>query len=331
MMRAIDRVVAAERPDVIHGTEWVRTLEAVPTHVVRGVPLVSMVQSIHLSKLIPRSAHLVVAAAGLADLARDRGYRQVDLIEPPTNPPRPVPPEELAAFRAAHELDEDLPVVLVACRLANEKIESVEMAIDAVAAIDDRCPAQLVVAGEGPAADALRSRADAVNARLGRRAVRLTGLLLDVAPAYAAADVIVGMGTSVRRGMALGKAGILVGQGGFAELMDADHGPGIAVAGFWGMGDAYGDYRALAEHLCDALSSPDRLAELGRQGAALEADRPTFEGAVDELERVYFDAVAHPPRPSTRAASAARAFGRFTAMRSRAAIVRRVRVTRARA
>jgi glycosyltransferase involved in cell wall biosynthesis len=325
MANAIRRLVREHRVDVVHAYEWVRSLEAMcGAHLVSGTPLVTSVLSITLPKFIPRSSHLVVGAAEMAETARARGYPDVSLIEPPTWTPRPTTPAELATFREHHGVTDGVPVVLIASRLANEKVESIEMAIDAVASIADHRPVQLLVAGEGTGEYALRDRGESVNRRLGQRAVIFTGLLHDVAPAYAVADVVIGMGTSVRRGMAMGKPAVLVGQQGFAQLMDEEHGPAIAAAGFWGRGSTYGASQLLADHLSDALSSPARMAELSASSLAIEAARPTRSAAAARLEEIYFGAVARPPSLHRRTVAAAQSLGRLGGMRARSWARRRL-------
>src|SRR4029077_10930201 len=97
--------------------------------------------------------------------------------------------------REQWEIDDTAVTVVVVSRLVKWlKQESLERAIDAVEQLAPELTARLVIVGEGAAAAELQERADAVNARLGRRAVILTGALIDPRPAYAAADVMIGMG-----------------------------------------------------------------------------------------------------------------------------------------
>src|ERR1700680_2468459 len=59
----------------------------------------------------------------------------------------------------------------------------------------------------------------AANARAGRKVAVLTGELQDPRSAYAAANVVLGMGGSALRGMAFGKPLIVQGERGFWELV----------------------------------------------------------------------------------------------------------------
>ena len=109
--------------------------------------------------------------------------------------------------------------LLVVCtsRLAlNAKLESLVEAIDAIDLLAETLPVRLVIIGEGDASDPLAQRAAAVNRRRGRAVVTLPGPEPDPSPAYAAADVVVGMGTSILRGLAFAKPAIVQGERGFA-------------------------------------------------------------------------------------------------------------------
>ena len=106
--------------------------------------------------------------------------------------------------------------VAVVSRLDSEhKLEGV-LRIDACAALDT-LSVTLVIVGSGDASDEVRAAADQVDhPQLRRRAVLLTGKLHDPRAAYAAADVVVGMGGSALRGMAFEKPVVVLGTDGFA-------------------------------------------------------------------------------------------------------------------
>ena len=65
----------------------------------------------------------------------------------------------------------------------------------------------------------------------------LIGAMVDPRPAYAAADVVVGMGGSALRGMAFAKPVIVVGEKNFAEVFDQDTAQGFYDRGIYGLGD----------------------------------------------------------------------------------------------
>src|SRR5512144_2783022 len=116
------------------------------------------------------------------------------------------------------------------------KLEGLLRTIAAVEELAVDRPVQLVVVGEGSAAAQVQARADEVNARTGRRVVVLTGGLVDPRPAYAAADVVVGMGSSALRALAFGKPLVVVGEHGFSQPFTPETAGVFTRQGFYGLG-----------------------------------------------------------------------------------------------
>ena len=88
-------------------------------------------------------------------------------------------------------------------RLSPElKREGLLSAIAAVGLVDPALNLRLLIVGHGPCREELQEAADAMNAHVGRKAVTLTGPLMEPRDAYAAADIVLGMGTSAQKGMA---------------------------------------------------------------------------------------------------------------------------------
>ena len=97
--------------------------------------------------------------------------------------------------------------------------------------------------------------------------------MLDPRAAYAAADVVVGMGSSALRAMAHGKSVIVQGERGFARTFDEESSSFFLHAGFYGIGDGGSAAPAVAAALADLL--PDRTLReaLGRLGREVVVDR----------------------------------------------------------
>ena len=95
---------------------------------------------------------------------------------------------------------------------------------------------QLVIAGDGPSRAEVAAAAERANAAAGRRAVVLTGELQDPRPAYAAADVCLGMGGSALRAMAFGRPLVVQGEHGFWELLTPDSVERFLWTGWYGVG-----------------------------------------------------------------------------------------------
>src|SRR4029453_15893276 len=184
--------------------------------------LVATILSMTLPARFPRSIPLVVGTRALEEQATIAGHRSVHLIEPPVDTRRDRPQADLddEAFLRRHGLDDGQPRIVMVSRLGWElKLEGLERLISAPARLGGGRPARLVVVGGGPALPRLRAQSEEVNALLGRQAVVLTGPLTDPRPAYAAADVVAGMGGAALRGRALAKPVVVVGGPGFSEVV----------------------------------------------------------------------------------------------------------------
>jgi glycosyltransferase involved in cell wall biosynthesis len=167
------------------------------------------------------------------------------------------------------------------------KQESLERAIDAIELLAPEHTARLVIVGDGSAAAELQSRADAVNARLGRNAVILTGALIDPRPAYAAADVMIGMGGSILRGMAFGKPCIVLGEQGFSDVFEPSTAKMFFWQGYYGLGDGDLSPEPLAHQLRRLVASPDLRAELGRFSLDTIEQRYALAPLAADLDALY--------------------------------------------
>src|SRR5690606_18428584 len=137
-----------------------------------------------------------------------------------------------STFRKEHGVADDELLVVSVSRLSIDlKLDALKDAIDGVAAVAGELHVRLLLVGEGDAAAELARRADAVNAAAGRTVVSLPGPMLDPREAYAAADVVVGMGSSALRAMAHGRPLIVQGERGFAKVFDEESAPEFFHAG----------------------------------------------------------------------------------------------------
>jgi hypothetical protein len=82
----------------------------------------------------------------------------------------------------------------------------------------------------------LERLANKVNGELRRPAVAVAGATLDPRPAYAAADIVVGMGGSALRGMAFGKPVVIVGERGFSAPFTPETADFFYYNGIYGLG-----------------------------------------------------------------------------------------------
>jgi glycosyltransferase involved in cell wall biosynthesis len=159
-------------------------------------------------------------------------------------------------------------------------------------------PVRLLIAGDGEGRTQVTAAAAAVNGRHGEDIVVVAGNLLDPRPAYDAADIVLGMGSSALKGMAFAKPLVVQGTGGYWRLLDERSADTFLVQGWFGHGATEPDaLRAAVEYL---IANRDRAAELGAFGRDLVVRRFSLENAADILLSIYDQAIDELPSPGTR-------------------------------
>ena len=267
------------RLDLIHAYEWPPCLDAYfGAHLGAGVPLLCTVLSMSVSPHVPSSIPLVMGTEALSDEAR-RGHRApVWTLEPPIDTVADSPSVDGDEVRRRHGIDPDEPLVVTVSRLALElKLDALVEAIDAADALAAELPLTLLVVGDGPAGPSLRARAEHVNGRWGREVVKFAGALSDPRQAYAAADVVLGMGSSSLRAMAIERPVIVQGERGFSRIFEPRSYEYFARHGFWGVGGGGPDSARLTSQVRELLTDRPRRAELARYGRTIVTERFSLE------------------------------------------------------
>lgn len=323
-VRAVRAAVRRHRIDVVHAYEYWPTLEAY-LGAAGAAPIGSIMSMGSLPPYIPP----VPLTLGYGDLYDEvRAQRpHAYLLEPPIDTAvdrADAPDLGLAEFRERHDLPAGPPTVVIVSRLANNmKRESVERTIDAVAALDATVPGiRALVVGGGSAERDLRLRAEKVNAALGRRAVVMTGALDDPRAAYASADVVCGMGSSVLRGMAFTVPGIVVGERGFTEPVRPETLPVFDRFGFHGVGPGLDpDADVLPGLLAELFADAELRARLATWSRDLVRERLGLARLAPLLVSYYEAAAAeHATRGAARrTADGAGTFGRLAGFKAKEA------------
>jgi glycosyltransferase involved in cell wall biosynthesis len=258
----------------------------------------------HNVSYTPAHTPLILGTRKLQREAQATHRSQVWLLEPPVDLVADAPDQELGArFRRETGIGADEIAVVIVSRLdSHMKAEGIGYALDAVESLD--LPhLRLVVVGDGNASGDLRRRAADVNQKLGRPAVLLTGALHDPRPAYAGADVVMGMGGSALRALAHGKPLIVLGERGFAQVFDRSSEEDFAESGFYGDEPTTDPVAHLAALLVGVLP-PERRRELGELGLARVHARYGLDAAADRLEIIYRTSLEQLPSMATRSTSA---------------------------
>ncbi len=307
--KALREHVIERKIDVIHGYEWPPALEAaMAAESLADVAAACTVMSMAVAPFIPRWLPLVVGTQQINALQQQSGRLNVNLIEPPVDLAfnGHVEPETVAEFRQDWDLG-DLPIVVCVSRLVTElKSEGIFTAIEAAAELANSTPFQLVIVGDGKARTRMERAAASVNERVGRRAVVLTGELADPRPAYAAADIALGMGGSALRSLAFGKPLIVQGERGYFKTLTPDSVDQFRWQGWYGVGQGpETGLSTLAAELSVLLASADRRRELGAFGRRT-VEEFSLERAARRQLTIYRDAFAARADQKKKVADAAR-------------------------
>ncbi len=233
-------------------------------------PWLQTVYEMEVSPKIKRQMPLIVGTGYLVDDLQDRPGRTI-LISPPVDTDSDRPDAESAsAFRQTHGLDGHL-LVIVSRLDASMKALPVRVAIDAMRTLADE--ATLVVVGTGDEAASLRSYGAAINDAVGRSAVRFLGAMADPRPAYAAADVMLGMGGSAARSLAFGKPLVVQGEAGWSQLFEQSTAPQLARNSYWSPDPVERPDDRLVDIIRPLLADDARRAELGTLGREFAIER----------------------------------------------------------
>jgi|HubBroStandDraft_1064217.scaffolds.fasta_scaffold05787_2 glycosyltransferase involved in cell wall biosynthesis len=280
--------------DIVHGYEWPPGVEAFAGCRLRlGLPVVCSVMSMAVAPFLPRTMPLIVGTGQIRDTALGAGRPHVTLIEPPVDVRANAPGYDPGSFSRDLGLRPDVPLVTVVSRLATElKLEGLLAACDAVGELASTgTPVQLVVVGDGQARPLVERAAGLANARAGQAVVTLAGLMADPRPAYAAADIVLGMGGSALRGLAFAKPVVVLGEHGFCELAAPQSLPMFGRQGWFGIGPGDQGRAEAAARLVTILrgllGDSQRQAALGQFGRSLVIDRYSLDRAAQTQLEAY--------------------------------------------
>lgn len=268
-MKALERLLAKEKPDLIHAWDWWQGLDAyLMGYLAHRVPLLVSDMMLELTRVLPTSLPTTFGTPMVVDAAAKAGWHNAHLLLPPVDIDKNAPGiVDGSTFRRAIGLENEDIAIVVISRLAVGKTESITQAIEVVRDLPQESRLRLVVVGDGSERGSLEQIAAKCNAHLGRRAVILTGSIIDPRPAYAAADIVIGMGGSALRGMAFAKPVIIVGEPGFAKVFSPYTRAAIHSTGMYGWRDLDPSTRRLKAALTE-LATMDSAARfnLGQFG-----------------------------------------------------------------
>ncbi len=253
-------------------------------------PWVLTVYEMQVSHKTHRHIPLIVGTGYLLDEQSSRPGGVV-LISPPVDLASDAPDSvDGTAFRIQHGLGDGLLLVIVSRLISSMKSLPIGVAIDAMRTLADR-GVTLAIVGAGDNEAAIARHAAEVNDAVGRDAVRLLGPMADPRPAYASADVMLGMGGSAARSLAFGKPLVVQGEAGFSALFAPDSADVLARSSFWSPDNAADPTRMLLDSLAPVLDDLGYRAELGTFGREFATARFGLEAMTDRLAEVYTEAL----------------------------------------
>jgi glycosyltransferase involved in cell wall biosynthesis len=296
IVAALATLVDERHIDILHGYEWPPALETVlASRRSRSVRAMATVMSMSVPPFIPRTVPLLVGTAEIAAAERSAGRRRVAVLEPPVDVVFNSSGLDLdvAGFRRRWHLDARRMTVVSVTRFAHElKLEGTLAAMEAVGRLTQDLPTRLVLVGDGAAREEVEAKARVINAQAGEGTIVLTGQLADPRPAYAAADVSLGMGGSALRALAFEKPLVVQGERGFWRLLAPDSLPGFLWTGWYGVGRSAADGpELLVDILREVLSDEHRRKNLGEFGRALVEERFSVTRAAESQVGHYRAAV----------------------------------------
>ena len=317
IVRSLNALVRQRKIDLIHAYEWLPTLEAGYGPYLRmGTPVLSTVYSVEVPPFVPRNLPMIVGYTQELDIERGRDRSRVYTVVCPVDTKANAPVADSGPARKRFGLrDDDLAAVVVSRLSAELKREGLLSAITAVGLADPALNLRLLIVGDGRCREELQDAADAVNARLGLEAVTLTGPLMDPRDAYAAADIVLGMGTSAQKGMAFGKPVVIQGERGYWETLTPESMSQFLHHNFYGLGDGGDGAPRLAAIIGELARDRGRWPELGEFGRKTALAVFSNEAAADRVMEICEDVAAHRDSSGRRVAGVLRAGGMFAAIR----------------
>ena len=309
------RIVDARGIDVIHGYEWPPALESYLVSRTRPTTVsVATVMSMAVAPFIPQTMPLIVGTAQIAADGRRSGRTRVSTLEPPIDLEENAPLNDgVAEFKFRYGIAGQGLLIVMVTRLSREmKLEGILAAIEAVGQLDSSLHATLVVVGDGPAHAEVSERVQRINTCAGRTVAVMTGELMDPRPAYAAADIVLGMGGSALKAMAFAKPLIVQGERGFWRLADERTFDTFLWTGWYGVG---GDRQMGADKLLSEIQPllADHLLRerLGRQGRLLVERRFSLAAAAERQLAIYQAALNMTTSPLAQAVDFLQATTKF--------------------
>jgi len=296
----LSRLVRRRGVDLVHAYEWAPTVDAaIGVAWTREVPVLSTILSMDYPHFLPQDLPTIFGTREMWETAKAVG-RKAFLLEPPVDTeifrPHAIPDSMVAETRSECLAKEgDVLIVVVGRLAASLKLDGLLALVQAVGRLSRDFSVKLAVVGDGPVRDQVQNAADAVNRSANRKVVHLLGARHDPLPYYAAADVVVGMGSSALRAMAVEKPLLVQGEKGFWRIADESSMELFRSQGWYGIGDGQQPVERCTAQLQTLITAPQaRLQQLGCLGRDLVQREYSLSAAAEYLMSIYRQVTSTP-------------------------------------
>lgn len=209
------------------------------------------------------------------------------LISPPVDTIGDSPNRLIGEQFREGRFGRDQLLIVIVSRLDKwMKAYPVETAIRAMAYLADT-GAALVVVGSGTEEGRLMELGTRINQLAGRNLVEFTGAMADPRPAYAAADIALGMGGSAARSLAFGCPLVVQGEFGTSEVFHPESSASLYRRSFWNPGAQPNAAENLADILAELINAPARRRELSDFGRYFAEETFSLNAMSERLASVY--------------------------------------------
>lgn len=289
----MSQLVTKRGVDLLHAYEWAPTVDAaLGVAWSRGIPVISTILSMDYPYFLPKDLPTIFGTREMCEAAKEAG-REAFLLEPPVDTDvfraDAIASSVVKTIRSECLAQErDILIVVVGRLAASLKLDGLLALIQAVGILASDFRVILAVVGDGPVRDQVQNAADTVNRSANRTVVHVLGARHDPLPYYASADVVVGMGSSALRAMAVGKPLLVQGEKAFWKIADEHSAPLFRFQGWYGIGDGEYSVERCAAQLRTLLTAPQaRLRQLGMLGQDLVRRECSLNSATENLVNIY--------------------------------------------
>jgi hypothetical protein len=285
---ALSSLAATHRADIVHAYSVGLTRAAYWGPCLLGRrPLVITAYEMEIDPEFQKWPTLIV---GTQYLREEQSTRPgpTELISPPVDLGADDPARVSgSSFRKRHGISAEHCALVIVSRLEEEmKAASVQAAMEAIDKLADP-RVVLVVVGTGSAAERLGAVAAGINSRHARQVVIMTGPMSDPREAYAAADVVIGMGGSAARGLGFGRPLVVSGENGRFQTFTPATAGSLFRNSFWSNDPSRDPSSELIACLGPLITGPRLREELGTFGRDFAEHHFSLRAMASNLAEVY--------------------------------------------